>query len=85
MQTHGRQGKKRKAASDAEKAKVEKKKLAHEEWLKSVEKERDMFLGKVGGGRKTIDGLQVYTPDELGVKADSGGTPQCPFECECCH
>ncbi|KAL8209862.1 hypothetical protein R6Q57_006594 [Mikania cordata] len=35
--------------------------------------------------RKTADGLAIYTEEELGFgKADAGGTPLCPFDCECC-
>eukprot|EP00049_Salpingoeca_infusionum_P022464 m.6912 g.6912 ORF g.6912 m.6912 type:complete len:207 (+) comp5204_c0_seq1:167-787(+) len=34
--------------------------------------------------RKLIDGLRVYTYQELGINADSGGTPDCPFDCDCC-
>lgn len=35
--------------------------------------------------KRTEDGLLVYTEDELGVnKAYAGGTPLCPFDCNCC-
>lgn len=36
-------------------------------------------------GRKYVDGLPVYTYEELGISAESGGTPLCPFDCDCCH
>eukprot|EP00667_Euglena_gracilis_P024485 EG_transcript_28203 len=36
------------------------------------------------GGRKTVDGLPVYTPEELGLHTGGGNTPLCPFDCECC-
>ena len=36
-------------------------------------------------GRKYVDGLPVYTYEELGISANSGGTPLCPFDCDCCH
>lgn len=35
--------------------------------------------------KKTVDGLTVYTEEELGLgKPDSGGTGLCPFDCNCC-
>lgn len=35
--------------------------------------------------RKTADGLTLYTEEELGFgKSDAGGTPLCPFDCDCC-
>ncbi|XP_010536202.1 PREDICTED: uncharacterized protein LOC104811249 [Tarenaya hassleriana] len=35
--------------------------------------------------KRTEDGLMVYTEDELGInKSNSGGTPLCPFDCDCC-
>lgn len=35
--------------------------------------------------KRTGDGLAIYTEEELGIgKADAGGTPLCPFDCECC-
>uniref|UniRef100_A0A1J3IVD2 Uncharacterized protein C6G9.01c n=1 Tax=Noccaea caerulescens TaxID=107243 RepID=A0A1J3IVD2_NOCCA len=35
--------------------------------------------------KRTEDGLPVYTEDELGFnKAYAGGTPLCPFDCDCC-
>lgn len=39
-----------------------------------------------GGLRKsTGDGLAIYTEEELGIgNADAGGTPLCPFDCDCC-
>eukprot|EP01125_Pyxidicula_operculata_P000028 TRINITY_DN10030_c0_g1_i1.p1 TRINITY_DN10030_c0_g1~~TRINITY_DN10030_c0_g1_i1.p1 ORF type:complete len:150 (+),score=41.57 TRINITY_DN10030_c0_g1_i1:18-467(+) len=35
-------------------------------------------------GRKTVDGVKVYTYDELSISSNSGGTPLCPFDCKCC-
>lgn len=33
----------------------------------------------------TKDGFKVYTEDEIGFnKANSGDTPLCPFDCNCC-
>ncbi|KAH7307029.1 hypothetical protein KP509_22G043000 [Ceratopteris richardii] len=35
--------------------------------------------------RKTSDGLTIYTEEELGFnRKDAGGTPLCPFDCDCC-
>ena len=34
-------------------------------------------------GRKYIDGLPVYTADELGI-GKGGDTKLCPFDCDCC-
>uniref|UniRef100_A0A6B2LVD7 Uncharacterized protein n=1 Tax=Arcella intermedia TaxID=1963864 RepID=A0A6B2LVD7_9EUKA len=36
------------------------------------------------GIRKQIDGLPVFTTTELGISVESGGTPACPFDCQCC-
>jgi hypothetical protein len=34
--------------------------------------------------RKTIDGLKVYTEEELGLNNGGGDTELCPFDCTCC-
>lgn len=34
--------------------------------------------------RVTSDGLPVYKYYHLGMKQDDGGTPLCPFDCNCC-
>ncbi|CAM6128640.1 unnamed protein product [Calypogeia fissa] len=35
--------------------------------------------------KKTTDGLTIYAEDELKWNnKDAGGTPLCPFDCECC-
>ncbi|KAG6551947.1 hypothetical protein Mapa_006564 [Marchantia paleacea] len=35
--------------------------------------------------KKTIDGFKIYSEDEIGFgKKNAGGTPLCPFDCECC-
>lgn len=35
--------------------------------------------------KKTQDGLSIYKAEELGWnKKDAGGTPLCPFDCDCC-
>ena len=35
------------------------------------------------GPRKYVDGLPVYTVEELGI-GKGGDTPDCPFDCDCC-
>jgi hypothetical protein len=34
--------------------------------------------------RKTIDGLKIYTEEELGLNNGGGDTDLCPFDCTCC-
>ncbi|PIN22433.1 hypothetical protein CDL12_04863 [Handroanthus impetiginosus] len=35
--------------------------------------------------KRTADGLSIYTEEELGIgKPEAGGTPLCPFDCDCC-
>ncbi|KAG2373294.1 hypothetical protein C9374_012283 [Naegleria lovaniensis] len=38
---------------------------------------------KKRSGRKTIDGLAVYSTDELKI-GKGGNTDLCPFDCDCC-
>lgn len=33
--------------------------------------------------RKTDDGFNLYTEEELGL-GEPGSTPDCPFDCQCC-
>ncbi|XP_031107447.1 uncharacterized protein C6G9.01c-like [Ipomoea triloba] len=55
-------------------------------------KRKDSKDGKENGSisglrsrKRTGDGLAIYTEEELGIgKADAGGTPLCPFDCDCC-
>eukprot|EP01134_Creolimax_fragrantissima_P002375 CFRG2375T1 len=35
--------------------------------------------------RKKIDGVYVYTHDELKLKHGAGTTNDCPFDCKCCY
>lgn len=35
--------------------------------------------------RYTEDGLAVYKYYHLGIQQDDGGTPYCPFDCDCCR
>lgn len=42
-----------------------------------------------GGGniarRKTTDGIKIYSAEELRFNdPNAGGTPLCPFDCDCC-
>ncbi|CAM8961270.1 unnamed protein product [Rhodiola kirilowii] len=35
--------------------------------------------------RKKSSGVKIYTEEELGLnRSDAGGTPLCPFDCDCC-
>ncbi|KAL9672225.1 hypothetical protein QQ045_028475 [Rhodiola kirilowii] len=44
----------------------------------------DLF-GDSSKPRKKMSGLKIYTEEELGLnKPDAGGTPLCPFDCDCC-
>lgn len=49
-------------------------------------KKNDESKKENGGLRKrTGNGLAIYTEEELGIgNADAGGTPLCPFDCDCC-
>lgn len=46
---------------------------------KKIKKKNDKKKGK-----KEIDGLKVYTTEELNL-GKGGDTPDCPFDCECCY
>ncbi|EKM60950.1 uncharacterized protein PHACADRAFT_24178 [Phanerochaete carnosa HHB-10118-sp] len=48
--------------------------------------EEERFKDSRGTGprRKTEDGFLIFKEDELGINAESGGTPLCPFDCQCC-
>lgn len=35
-------------------------------------------------GRKTEEGFLIYKEAELKIDPEAGGTPLCPFDCECC-
>jgi len=36
------------------------------------------------GNRKVIDGWKIYKEEELKI-GHGGGTPLCPFDCNCCY
>jgi hypothetical protein len=46
----------------------------------------DIFGEQVGKGRKkTEEGFNIYTEDELGLnRPNAGMTDLCPFDCDCC-
>lgn len=48
--------------------------------------EEERFKDSRGTGprRKTEEGFLIYKEDELGINAESGDTPLCPFDCQCC-
>jgi len=33
---------------------------------------------------KTEEGFSIYKEAELGINVEAGGTPLCPFDCDCC-
>lgn len=47
--------------------------------LNSLRKEADE------AGKRTEEGYLVFKEAELGIDPEAGGTPQCPFDCECCE
>jgi hypothetical protein len=53
---------------------------------KSKEDEEGRFTDPPCRSRKkTEDGMNIYTEEELGFSKSSGGdTPLCPFDCDCC-
>ncbi|KZS96489.1 DUF1764-domain-containing protein [Sistotremastrum niveocremeum HHB9708] len=38
-----------------------------------------------GPRRTTEEGFSVFKEDELKINPESGGTPLCPFDCDCCY
>jgi len=57
--------------------------------LKTAEKEKedlDRFKDSRGTGprRKTEEGFSIFKEAELGINPEAGGTPLCPFDCDCC-
>ncbi len=53
---------------------------------KVVGSKDDLFGEQTGKGRKkTEEGFNVYTEEELGMgNPNAGNTDQCPFDCQCC-
>lgn len=72
------------AAAGSEKKKVP---MARSKKIAAPKSNLDDLLdpNAVKKSRKYVDGLPVYTYEELGISAESGGTPLCPFDCDCCH
>ncbi|GAV61388.1 DUF1764 domain-containing protein [Cephalotus follicularis] len=83
-------GKKRKKSEvrkteNANADETEKPKLTNKNKKSKGAKEGGFADSPVGSRKRTGDGLIIYTEDELGIsKADAGGTPLCPFDCDCC-
>jgi hypothetical protein len=53
-----------------------------------VEGSKDDIFGQSTGKsrKKTEEGFNVYTEDELGMGRRGGGdTDACPFDCDCCY
>eukprot|EP00252_Welwitschia_mirabilis_P017916 TRINITY_DN3996_c0_g1_i1.p1 TRINITY_DN3996_c0_g1~~TRINITY_DN3996_c0_g1_i1.p1 ORF type:complete len:156 (+),score=31.34 TRINITY_DN3996_c0_g1_i1:189-656(+) len=66
-----------KSANDASGKKKKKKsnKSGKKEWPDPAPKPR----------RRTNDGYAIYSEEEIGLnKKNAGGTPLCPFNCDCC-
>lgn len=36
-------------------------------------------------GRQTEEGFFIFKEAELGIDPEAGGTPLCPFDCDCCE
>lgn len=41
-------------------------------------------LGAQKMRRKTEDGYNIYSMEELGLGTTGGDTAECPFDCQCC-
>ncbi|ODN78926.1 hypothetical protein L202_04449 [Cryptococcus amylolentus CBS 6039] len=50
------------------------------------DEEDEMFKDSRGTGprRKTEEGFLIYKEKELEIDPEAGGTPLCPFDCDCC-
>ncbi|ORX38614.1 hypothetical protein BD324DRAFT_369359 [Kockovaella imperatae] len=46
--------------------------------------EDEVFRDSRGTRRKTEEGFLIYKEAELGIDPEAGGTPLCPFDCDCC-
>eukprot|EP00245_Coleochaete_scutata_P008035 TRINITY_DN23958_c0_g1_i1.p1 TRINITY_DN23958_c0_g1~~TRINITY_DN23958_c0_g1_i1.p1 ORF type:complete len:154 (+),score=43.02 TRINITY_DN23958_c0_g1_i1:81-542(+) len=76
------------AAAPGKKGKPKKRKSGDLENGEGESVRESAAAGQSTAGRprkKTNDGLNVYSADELQWnKKEAGGTPLCPFDCECC-
>jgi len=57
--------------------------------VKTAKKEKEdlgRFKDSRGTGprRKTEEGFGIFKEAELGINPEAGGTPLCPFDCDCC-
>nr|GLL16415.1 uncharacterized protein C6G9.01c-like [Ipomoea trifida] len=80
-------GKKRKKPEKVEDVVGEPKKKGMQNKRKDIKvcKENGSTLSGLRSRKRTGDWLAIYTEKELGIdKADAGGTPLCPFDCDCC-
>ncbi|KAG9454668.1 hypothetical protein H6P81_007572 [Aristolochia fimbriata] len=75
----GQTGEVAEAASTKQKLKKKKNKA------KQVSSKESGFVDPPKPRGRTEDGLAIYSAEELGFgKSDAGGTPLCPFDCDCC-
>ncbi|XP_068644820.1 uncharacterized protein C6G9.01c [Aristolochia californica] len=75
----GETGEVTKAACIKQKLKKKKNKA------KQVTAKESGFVDPPKPRRRAEDGLAIYSAEELGIgKSDAGGTPLCPFDCDCC-
>ncbi|GHJ83861.1 hypothetical protein NliqN6_0263 [Naganishia liquefaciens] len=56
------------------------------EQLQQEDEEERAFRDSRGDGprRKTEEGFFIFKEAELGIRPESGDTPLCPFDCDCC-
>ncbi|KAL3678210.1 hypothetical protein R1sor_021166 [Riccia sorocarpa] len=75
------------AANGTEEVKKKKKKVKSSDVVTQGQKTSEKSASASTGisKKKTLDGFTVYSEDEIGWnKKNAGGTPLCPFDCECC-
>lgn len=66
--------------------KAKKKKAKKREGQKSVNESSARPPPTDRETKRTEDGLRIYTEEALGFnKKGAGGTPLCPFDCDCCY
>jgi len=53
---------------------------------KKEKEDLDRFRDSRGTGprRKTEEGFSIFKEAELDINPEAGGTPLCPFDCDCC-
>ncbi|KDP34119.1 hypothetical protein JCGZ_07690 [Jatropha curcas] len=83
-------GKKRKKPEKEKNVKANENETEEPKLLKKKKKSKEDKEGRFTNlpskpRKKTEDGLTVYTEEELGISnSNAGGTPLCPFDCDCC-